>query len=472
MRKFWIVSLIVLCGLVTASSQTAPTSPEENKILKGSIVFKTSAETLPEVDALVCVCEDRYNPSTKEHLYVPIATTVSDADGKFALVLANLQPEATYVLRVLPVGGVEYIQPLGTGVQEVDWLKDQAIEITSPRSNLGHLGPLNPRPGETGIFAVKTVLFATDRAVTTSSKPVSISNANSADGSLTYGRCEVVIHAGTYIQKLIDSMIYGESKRYYTVSDLSVGSEQEFDKELSKRIGTSSKHDALLFIHGYNSSFKDACRRAAQIAYDLKFDGPVLLYSWPSHDSLNMYGGDEEMAEWSNLHFRHFLASILQRREIHQLHIVAHSMGNRILAQALYSSALTPQQQSKLGQVVFAAADINRLIFEQAVNTNKCQAQRVTLYVSGRDQALALSQLLHGFSRVGDTRPEVEVLAGIDSVDASAVDSGLLGHGYIGDSHSVLADLAALVSSNTAPDRRLGVSRKGTPPKNWWFIEP
>jgi tetratricopeptide (TPR) repeat protein len=40
-------------------------------------------------------------------------------------------------------------------------------------------------------------------------------------------------------------------------------------------------NQALIFVHGYNMSFDNAARRAAQIAYDINFDGATFLFSWP-----------------------------------------------------------------------------------------------------------------------------------------------------------------------------------------------
>jgi esterase/lipase superfamily enzyme len=56
---------------------------------------------------------------------------------------------------------------------------------------------------------------------------------------------------------------------------------------------------ALVFVHGYNTSFDNAIRRAGQLAYDLKFDGPVFLFSWPSRERLLSYITDGDSARLS-----------------------------------------------------------------------------------------------------------------------------------------------------------------------------
>jgi esterase/lipase superfamily enzyme len=129
------------------------------------------------------------------------------------------------------------------------------------------------------------------------------------------------------------------------------------------------------------------------------------------------------------------------------------------------------KDQKHLGQVVFAAPDINRLIFNQG-SFSTIKSERLTLYASNHDQALAASKLFHGYSRAGDANPEIDVLHGLDSIDASAVDTSLLGHSYIGESRSVLADLAALISSNSEPAKRFGVLMREDGTKKWWVLNP
>ena len=38
----------------------------------------------------------------------------------------------------------------------------------------------------------------------------------------------------------------------------------------------------LVFVHGFNVRYQEAVLRAAQINYDLKYQGPIILFSWPA----------------------------------------------------------------------------------------------------------------------------------------------------------------------------------------------
>jgi hypothetical protein len=83
--------------------------------------------------------------------------------------------------------------------------------------------------------------------------------------------------------------------------------------------------------------------------------------------------------------------------------------------------------------------------------------------------ALKASKLVHGESRAGDARADLLVLDGIDTVDASTVDTALLGHSDFGDD-TLLSDLFVLVRSGAEPDDRAtleALDRGGT--RNWGF---
>jgi esterase/lipase superfamily enzyme len=317
------------------------------------------------------------------------------------------------------------------------------------------------------------VLFATDRAVASHTDgSIELLNRNNSTEELTYGQCNVAVETDGSYDRFINYYGNRDSMTYYSVQEIKSLSLKTALDQMTKHLEGESQGDALLFVHGYNTSFDEACRRAAQIGYDLKFLGPILLYSWPSHDFITSYLGDEEMAEWSVPHFTKFLQEILTQKGLRHLHIIAHSMGSRIVAQTLYSQAMTSKEQSNLGQVVFAAPDINRLIFDQETVPGKIKPQRITLYASDHDHALRTSKTFHGFSRAGETYPEIYVKNGIDSIDASAVDTSLLGHSYVGESRSVLADVALLITYNADPAKRFGVIQMGQPPKQWWRLNP
>lgn len=231
--------------------------------------------------------------------------------------------------------------------------------------------------------------------------------------------------------------------------------------------------EALMFIHGYNVTFADAARRAAQIVYDLNFPGLPLLYSWPSEGATLRYTVDENNARWATPHLRDHLHLALTDIGATRVHVLAHSMGNRLLADAL--TQLDAPAATRLGQIVFAAPDVDAAVFTQLANlftaTIASQARR-TLYASSKDKALHASQLLAKYPRAGQSGPDIVVVSGIDTIDASDLDTGLMSHSYFGDRTSILGDLFHLLRGRT-PEDRFGLSAQTSPTGlPYWIFTP
>ena len=151
----------------------------------------------------------------------------------------------------------------------------------------------------------------------------------------------------------------------------------------------------MLFVHGYNVSFEDAIFRTAQLAVDLKFPGATMAFCWPSYADPVKYTFDEQNAEVSIPALREVLDDLATRSGAKRVHIIAHSMGNRVLAGALRSMdpSLYERNKSVFQELVLAAPDIDSRVFQSQVlphivhNTQHC-----TLYASSRDRALLMSR--------------------------------------------------------------------------------
>ena len=133
-------------------------------------------------------------------------------------------------------------------------------------------------------------------------------------------------------------------------------------------------------------------------------------------------------------------------------------MGNRGLLRAMDAISRWAAKESgvRFGQVFLAAADVDTQLFQQLAPAYAQLTDRSTLYVSENDQAIGLSSRLHRFSRAG-IAPPVTVVSGVDTVNVSKVNLGLLGHGYAAEVRSVIGDMYELIRNNTPPDNRFGL---------------
>lgn len=237
-------------------------------------------------------------------------------------------------------------------------------------------------------------------------------------------------------------------------------------------------HSALLFVHGYNVSFDDATLRTAQLAYDLNFPGPALLFSWPSQSATADYQADEDRIVWATHDIENFIADALTNTHLQHLYIIAHSMGNRGVTSAIVSLIeKRPDLASRIQEVILAAPDIDAAIFRKDIAPNiikskQGKAVNVTLYVSSKDKALMASKAIHKGPRVGEAGTSIVLMPGIETVDATNVDTGFLGHSYIGDEVALLNDLALLMYKNQRASARADLGPKKMPKGTYYYFKP
>lgn len=280
-------------------------------------------------------------------------------------------------------------------------------------------------------------------------------------GKLELGVCEVSVPHDHQVGELESPSVLRlefrpDPEKHVVLTAVRQQPADEFFGELRRCVGRSSGKEVLVFVHGYNVGFETAARRTAQIAYDLKFDGAPIFYSWPSQEGLLAYTVDETNVAWTVPHLKEFLLDVARKSQAEAVHLIAHSMGNRALTSALRE--LTMELKSdcpRFHEVVLTAPDIDAEVFTRDIVPAIVQtADRVTLYASSNDEALLASKAVHGYRRAGDAGEAVVVIPGIDTVDVSEVDTSFIGHSYYGSNSTVLADLFELMHGSKPPQQR------------------
>lgn len=324
-------------------------------------------------------------------------------------------------------------------------------------------------------YAVVRVLYATDRNHIADAKPAEAFGGERA--ALSYGYCDVSIPREHRLGELEKPSIWRlefreDPAKHVVLLSTVVSSEDEFFRDLAARVTMSAGGSAFLFVHGYNVAFAEAARRTAQISYDLAFDGAPVFYSWPSQGKTQAYTVDEQNIEWSQTNLRGFLEDFFTRSQAQNVYLIAHSMGNRALTRAV--AALMhdkPELRARLKEVILTAPDIDAEVFKRDIAPALAAAGRpITLYASSQDLALRASKQVHGYPRAGDAGLGLIVMPGIETIDASQVDTSLLGHSYFAEASSVLSDIYYLIRDGERADRRFGLRRiEGAAGAHWEF---
>jgi esterase/lipase superfamily enzyme len=304
--------------------------------------------------------------------------------------------------------------------------------------------------------AVVQIFYATDRQWASKM----YGRDRGVEGGLSLGTCEVSIPRDHRLGKLESPSIWRfefrrDPEKHVVLLKINKTDDQQFWSDLSSRVNKSKGAETFVFVHGYNTTFEDAARRTAQIAYDLAFDGAPICYSWPSQGELADYPKDETNAQWTVLHLKNFLQTLAQRSGAGTIHVIAHSMGNRAVSHALQLLSMEVKTRPyRMRHLVLTAPDIDADTFTELAGAVKSVSDRVTLYISRLDKALELSKRFHGYSRLGEIPL---VVPGIDTIDASAVDTSFLGHSYYGENRSVLSDIFWLLKDGKPPGDRFGM---------------
>ncbi len=192
----------------------------------------------------------------------------------------------------------------------------------------------------------------------------------------------------------------------------------------SLRPGESGR--VTLYVHGYNIGLERACRDAAVLARQTGSDGRVLLFSWPASRTIVTYHKDAGRLAESMAQILDVLDELGRRHGRANVNIVAHSMGSRIVLEAIETLAVTDE---KFGDLVLIAPDIDRDLFVEALPDLKRLVADITVLVSDKDRLLLLSQTVNLGARLGQS--DGVDIDGVDVIDVTnAGDAGFGGHVY------------------------------------------
>jgi esterase/lipase superfamily enzyme len=166
-------------------------------------------------------------------------------------------------------------------------------------------------------------------------------------------------------------------------------------------------HSVLVFIHGFNNRYEDAVYRFAQVVHDSGAKSVPVLATWPSRGSLLAYGYDRESTNYSRNGLETLFQFLAKDPEVHEVNILAHSMGNWLALESLRQIAIrNGRLPAKFKNVMLADADVDVDVFRQQLADLGQPRPAFTLFVSRDDRALAVSKRVWGdVGRLGAIDP-------------------------------------------------------------------
>ena len=193
------------------------------------------------------------------------------------------------------------------------------------------------------------------------------------------------------------------------------GSQRMFYEFYSTMLETKSgkRGDLLVFIHGYSYTFSDELE-AIETLKRQYIDNPespvqnLLLLSWPGSKSLFPYTYIDDKRNSIDaglvfykmmLKYNEFIKQVLADPELdfcgQRIHLMAHSMGNRLLRSALICMK-TSGIMKVLDQVLLLNSDISVNSFDkedESLYKLTKLANRISVYIHKSDDVLSISTL-------------------------------------------------------------------------------
>ncbi|WP_102105972.1 TRAP transporter substrate-binding protein DctP [Roseovarius mucosus] len=237
-------------------------------------------------------------------------------------------------------------------------------------------------------------------------------------------------------------------------------------------------------IHGFNNSFEDAVNWAVSVTEDLAIEGDVVLWSWPSMGQLSGYVRDRDGVDFNRVYLRSFLATLklfVDQGQTYDISIIAHSMGGLVAMDALRFLAEPPQLS--ISNVALVAPDVRKAYFQQTLQLGSNISPIWSVYANSNDVALLASYGVNRSPAIGLGGRFRLMMAGVDTVDVSALDRDVCAvwnigkarcrnHTHAFDVQPVAVDLADLLKSRKPAAARGLIEKQASEGLTYYEIKP
>jgi esterase/lipase superfamily enzyme len=251
------------------------------------------------------------------------------------------------------------------------------------------------------------VFFVTDRGYVPSARGVPF-DATRSD-TVTYGRAYLDIPA-------VGARPFGKITRDYRIASIDVFvSAGEFLSAVAAEERQQSKSTVLIYTHGYHEGFQKSLFRFGQFYSDGCLNVVPIIFSWPSSGKIFGHSHDEDSVTFSRSAYYDLVHAVLQSGRFPKVDLMAHSMGNSLMLEALNRLELERRvgrirRAQRVQTVVLASPDVDVDVFRELLPAALTVSDRMILLVSHKDRLLSISRIMaEGSPRAGNaTNAELE----------------------------------------------------------------
>ncbi len=292
--------------------------------------------------------------------------------------------------------------------------------------------------------SMEPVFFATNRLPSPDQR---IRFTGDRDIKVHYGKTDIWIpdgvHSGfvSYPKKSVKP-----EKHYAMAGYRDINGDETFLVEINQALDTlpaGEEKVVFIYTHGFRIPFGHGLFRHAQIAHDFESEGISLFFSWPSAGETTKYLYDKESTLLARDEFAELL-TLLSKSNASRISIMAHSMGVNLTMEALRTLSLKGEDHilKKISPLMLAAPDIDQDFFKDQIRDVRPLPDPAMVFVSDKDRALQLSQLLRGgHPRVG----EGEDITALRALGLFVVDMSDFDDSQYRDNHDAFASSPTLL---------------------------
>ena len=331
------------------------------------------------------------------------------------------------------------------------------------------------------------------------------------DGEKTWDEIREMSRDGVRKEQVILSMDHVEEVGVFEENDSleTLKPEmQELIDNFNRYIEKSPLKDVTVYVHGANNNFTRTAAQAAQYRHFTGRQAVVILYSWPSAESIVRYGTDISNIKQSVPAFVRFLKLLAKHTTARRINILAYSAGSTLTTESLAvlgRDTSDPDRRAykdslRLGSVYFAAPDADFDEWVKQFQSYQDLVGRVTVTVNQYDAVLHIAQEDHRAratqsweketstkSRLG--RPDLDDISSRDAdwlinltkdskfdvidIDPSAIPGlGKGDHDFWYNSPWVSTDALLGINLDVGPAERGLVERTGEKGGSIWYFPP
>ena len=178
---------------------------------------------------------------------------------------------------------------------------------------------------------------------------------------------------------------------------------QDLFSRFNKAIENSPTGDITIYVHGANNNFYRTASQAAQYRHFTGRQAIVVLYSWPSAESILRYGTDIRHIIQTVPTFVRFVKLLAKHTTAKKINILAYSAGATLTTKSLavlgrdtsQSDRKTYKQSLRLGSIYFAAPDTDFDEFVDEYRSYQDIVDNVTITINRYDSVLGIAMAEH-----------------------------------------------------------------------------